>query len=252
MALERVPADIRKEGGVARMAPVRKIREIMETVSIPVMAKARIGHFMEARILEVLKVDYIDESEVLTPADEEHHIDKRGFSVPFVCGARNLGEALRRIAEGAAMIRTKGEAGSGNIVEAVRHMRTIMKEMKQLTVLGKEELVAESKKLAAPLELVEWVAERGKLPVPNFSAGGIATPADAALVMQLGAEAVFVGSGIFKSEDPDSRAKAIVRAVTYYNDPAKLLEASEELGLGMPGLDVSKLEPAELLQTRGW
>jgi pyridoxal 5'-phosphate synthase pdxS subunit len=252
MALERVPADIRKEGGVARMAPISKIREIMHAVSIPVMAKARIGHFMEARILEALGVDYVDESEVLTPADEEHHIDKRTYKVPFVCGARNLGEALRRIAEGAAMIRTKGEAGSGNIVEAVRHMRTIQKEMKQLTVLGKEELVAESKKLQAPLELVEHVAGTGKLPVPNFSAGGIATPADAALVMQLGAEAVFVGSGIFKSSDPEARARAIVKAATYFNDPHKLLEASEELGIGMPGIDVSKLQESELLQTRGW
>src|SRR5690349_16003799 len=222
MALERVPADIRKEGGVARMSSVSIIREIMDAVSIPVMAKARIGHFMEARILEALEVDYIDESEVLTPADEEHHIDKRDYKVPFVCGARNLGEALRRIAEGAAMIRTKGEAGSGNIVEAVRHMRTIQKEMKQLTVLGKEELVAESKKLQAPLELVEYCAEHGKLPVPNFSAGGIATPADAALVMQLGAEAVFVGSGIFKSDDPEARARAVVKAATYFNDPQKL------------------------------
>jgi len=252
MALERVPADIRKEGGVARMAPINKIREIMQTVSIPVMAKARIGHFMEARILEALGVDYIDESEVLTPADEEHHIAKRDFKVPFVCGARNLGEALRRIAEGAAMIRTKGEAGSGNIVEAVRHMRTIQKEMKQLTVLGKEELVHASKELQAPLELVEWVAERGKLPVPNFSAGGIATPADAALVMQLGAEAVFVGSGIFKSSDPDVRARAIVKATTYFKDPVKLLEASEELGIAMPGIDISKLPEGELMQTRGW
>jgi pyridoxal 5'-phosphate synthase pdxS subunit len=252
MALERVPADIRKEGGVARMAPISKIREIMQTVSIPVMAKARIGHFMEARILEALGVDYIDESEVLTPADEEHHIDKRNYKVPFVCGARNLGEALRRIAEGAAMIRTKGEAGSGNIVEAVRHMRTIQKEMKQLTVLGKEELVAESKKLQAPLELVENVALHGKLPVPNFSAGGIATPADAALVMQLGAQAVFVGSGIFKSQDPEARARAIVKAATYFNDPEKLLEASEELGIGMHGIDVSKLQESELMQTRGW
>ncbi|HLG97004.1 MAG TPA: pyridoxal 5'-phosphate synthase lyase subunit PdxS [Bryobacteraceae bacterium] len=252
MALERVPADIRKEGGVARMAPISKIREIMHQVSIPVMAKARIGHFMEARILEALEVDYIDESEVLTPADEEHHIDKRNFKVPFVCGARNLGEALRRIAEGAAMIRTKGEAGSGNIVEAVRHIRTIVKEMKQLTVLGKEELVAESKKHQAPLELVQYVAEHGKLPVPNFSAGGIATPADAALVMQLGAEAVFVGSGIFKSSDPEARARAIVKAATYYNDPAKLLEASEELGTAMFGIDVAKLSESELLQTRGW
>jgi len=252
MALERVPADIRREGGVARMAPINKIREIMQAVSIPVMAKARIGHFMEARILEALGVDYIDESEVLTPADEEHHIAKRDYKVPFVCGARNLGEALRRIAEGAAMIRTKGEAGSGNIVEAVRHMRTIQKEMKQLTVLGAEELVHASKELQAPLELVEWVAQHGKLPVPNFSAGGIATPADAALVMQLGAEAVFVGSGIFKSSDPDTRARAIVRATTYYKDPMKLLEASEELGMAMPGLDISKIPEGELLQTRGW
>jgi len=252
MALERVPSDIRKEGGVARMSPVSKIREIMASVSIPVMAKARIGHFTEARILEALGVDYIDESEVLTPADEEHHIAKRDYKVPFVCGARNLGEALRRIAEGAAMIRTKGEAGSGNIVEAVRHIRTIIKEMRQLTVLGKEELVHEAKNLGAPLELVEWVAQHGKLPVPNFSAGGIATPADAALVLQLGAEAVFVGSGIFKSEDPEARAKAIVKATTYFNDPIKLLEASEDLGMAMPGLDISKLPEAELMQTRGW
>ncbi len=252
MALERVPSDIRKDGGVARMASIRIIREIMQTVSIPVMAKARIGHFTEARVLEALGVDYIDESEVLTPADEEHHIDKKTYKVPFVCGARNLGEALRRIAEGAAMIRTKGEAGSGNIVEAVRHIRTIVKEMKQLTVLGKEELVHEAKNLGAPLELVEWVAANGKLPVPNFSAGGIATPADAALVMQLGAEAVFVGSGIFKSEDPETRARAVVKAATYYNDPVKLLEASEELGEAMRGLDVSKLPEAELMQTRGW
>jgi pyridoxal 5'-phosphate synthase pdxS subunit len=252
MALERVPSDIRKDGGVARMASIRIIREIMDTVSIPVMAKARIGHFTEARVLEALGVDYIDESEVLTPADEEHHIDKKTFKVPFVCGARNLGEALRRIAEGAAMIRTKGEAGSGNIVEAVRHIRTIVKEMKCLSVLGKEELVHEAKNLGAPLELVEWVAAHGRLPVPNFSAGGIATPADAALVMQLGAEAVFVGSGIFKSEDPEARAKAMVKAATYYNDPVKLLEASEELGEAMRGLDVSKLPESELLQTRGW
>jgi pyridoxal 5'-phosphate synthase pdxS subunit len=252
MALERVPADIRKEGGVARMANISKIEEIMKTVTIPVMAKARIGHFMEARILEVLGVDYIDESEVLTPADEEHHIDKNDFKVPFVCGARNLGEALRRIAEGAAMIRTKGEAGSGNIVEAVRHIRTIVKEMKQLTVLGKEELVHEAKKLQSPLELVEWVAQHGKLPTPNFSAGGIATPADASLVMQLGAEAVFVGSGIFKSSDPESRAKAIVQAAKNYNNPEKLLEASRALGEAMPGLDVSKMAESELLQTRGW
>ena len=252
MALERVPSDIRKEGGVARMSPVSKIREIMAAVSIPVMAKARIGHFSEARILEALGVDYIDESEVLTPADEEHHIAKRDFRVPFVCGARNLGEALRRIAEGAAMIRTKGEAGSGNIVEAVRHIRTIVKEMRMLTVLGKEELVHEAKNLGAPLDLVEWVAEHGKLPVPNFSAGGIATPADAALVLHLGAEAVFVGSGIFKSEDPEARAKAIVKATTYYKEPEKLLEASEELGMAMPGLEISKLPEGELMQTRGW
>jgi len=252
MALERVPADIRKEGGVARMAAISKIREIMRSTSIPVMAKVRIGHFAEARVLEALEVDYIDESEVLTPADEEHHIAKRDFKVPFVCGARNLGEALRRIAEGAAMIRTKGEAGSGNIVEAVRHMRTIVKEMRQLTVLGAEELVAESKKLQAPLELVEYVHAHGKLPVPNFSAGGIATPSDAALVRLLGAEAVFVGSGIFKSSDPEARAKAIVKACTYYNDPKAVLEASEELADAMPGLDVSKMAESELLQTRGW
>ena len=252
MALERVPADIRKEGGVARMSQIRIIRDIMGAVSIPVMAKVRIGHFVEARILEALGVDYIDESEVLTPADEEHHVDKHDFKVPFVCGARNLGEALRRIAEGAAMIRTKGEAGSGNIVEAVRHIRTIVKEMKQLTVLGKEELVHEAKNLQAPLELVQYVAQNGKLPVPNFSAGGIATPADAALVMRLGAEAVFVGSGIFKSSDPEARAKAIVKAATYYQDPVKLLEASEELGEAMPGLDVSKMQESELMQVRGW
>jgi pyridoxal 5'-phosphate synthase pdxS subunit len=252
MALERVPADIRKEGGVARMASIAKIEEIMRTVSIPVMAKARIGHFMEARILESLGVDYIDESEVLTPADEEHHIDKTDFKVPFVCGARNLGEALRRIAEGAAMIRTKGEAGSGNIVEAVRHIRTIVKEMKKLTVMGSEELVHEAKELQAPLELVEWVAKNGKLPVPNFSAGGIATPADAALVMQLGAEAVFVGSGIFKSMDPAARANAIVQAAKNYKNPEKLLEASRALGDAMPGLDIAKMPQAELMQTRGW
>jgi len=252
MALERVPADIRKEGGVARMANIGVIEAIMKTVTVPVMAKARIGHFMEARILEALGVDYIDESEVLTPADEEHHIDKIDFKVPFVCGARNLGEALRRIAEGAAMIRTKGEAGSGNIVEAVRHIRTIVREMKQLTVLGKEELFHQAKTLQAPLELVEWVAREGKLPVPNFSAGGIATPADAALVMQLGAEAVFVGSGIFKSSDPAARANAIVQAAKNFNNPEKLLEASRALGEAMPGLDIAKMAESELLQTRGW
>jgi pyridoxal 5'-phosphate synthase pdxS subunit len=252
MALERVPSDIRRDGGVARMSAISKIREIMATVSIPVMAKCRIGHFVEARVLEALEVDYIDESEVLTPADEEFHIDKRDFKVPFVCGCRNLGEALRRIAEGAAMIRTKGEAGSGNIVEAVRHMRTVIKEMKQLTVMGHEELVAASKNLGAPLELVEYVHEHGKLPVPNFSAGGVATPADAALCRQLGAEAVFVGSGIYKSSDPEKRAKAIVKACTNYNDAKAVLEASEELGDAMPGLEISKIPEGELLQTRGW
>jgi pyridoxal 5'-phosphate synthase pdxS subunit len=252
MALERVPSDIRKEGGVARMAAPRVIREIMETVSIPVMAKVRIGHFAEAQVLEALEVDYIDESEVLTPADEEHHVWKHGFKVPFVCGGRDLGEALRRIAEGAAMIRTKGEAGSGNIVEAVRHMRTIIGQMKKLTTLGEEELVREAKELGAPFELVAWVAKNGKLPVPNFSAGGIATPADAALVMQLGAEAVFVGSGIFKSSDPAKRARAIVKATTHYRDPKIVLEASEELGEAMKGLDVRQMEEKDLLQTRGW
>lgn len=252
MALERVPADIRKEGGVARMASIRKMREIMEKVSIPVMAKARIGHFAEAMVLQALKADYIDESEVLTPADEEHHIDKHAFRAPFVCGARNLGEALRRIAEGAAMIRTKGEAGSGNIVEAVRHMRAIRQQIKRLTVAGHDELPSVAKELQAPLELVEWVAREGRLPVPNFSAGGIATPADVALVMSLGAEAVFVGSGIFKSEDPARRAKAIVKATTFYSDPEKLLEACEDLGEPMPGLDLASLPEGELLQTRGW
>lgn len=252
MALERVPADIRKEGGVARMASIAKIREIMRSVSIPVMAKVRIGHFTEARVLEALEVDFIDESEVLTPADEEHHVDKRAFKVPFVCGARNLGEALRRIGEGAAMIRTKGEAGSGNIVEAVRHMRTIQREMKQLTVMSEEELATAAKNLQAPLDLVQEVAKTGKLPVPNFSAGGVATPADAALVMQLGAETVFVGSGIFKSEDPAVRAKAIVKAATYFNDPEKLLEAHQDLGEAMPGLDIRQMEETEKMQTRGW
>jgi pyridoxal 5'-phosphate synthase pdxS subunit len=252
MALERVPADIRKEGGVARMAAPRVIREIMEAVSIPVMAKVRIGHFAEAQVLEALEVDYIDESEVLTPADEEHHVWKHGFKVPFVCGARNLGEALRRIAEGAAMIRTKGEAGSGNIVEAVRHLRAIVGQIRTLTTLGEEELVHAAKELGAPLELVGWVAKNGKLPVPNFSAGGIATPADAALVMQLGAEAVFVGSGIFKSADPAKRARAIVKATTHYRDAKIVLDASEELGEAMRGLDVRQMEEKDLLQTRGW
>ncbi len=252
MALERVPADIRKEGGVARMASPKIIREIQAAVTIPVMAKARIGHFAEAQVLEALAVDFIDESEVLTPADEENHIWKHSFRIPFVCGARNLGEALRRIAEGAAMIRTKGEAGSGNIVEAVRHMRAIVGEMKRLTLLGEEELIGASKQLGAPLDLVRWVARNGKLPVPNFSAGGVATPADAALVMQLGAEAVFVGSGVFKSSDPDRRARAIVKATTHARDPKAVLEASEELGEAMKGLDIRQLDEKELLQTRGW
>ena len=252
MALERVPADIRKEGGVARMASVEVIRSIQEAVSIPVMAKVRIGHVVEAQILQALEVDYIDESEVLTPADEEHHVNKHAFQVPFVCGARNLSEALRRIAEGAAMIRTKGEAGSGNVVEAVRHIRAIVREMKLLATLPEEELMSEAKKMGAPYELVKQVARAGRLPVPNFSAGGIATPADAALVMQLGAEAAFVGSGIFKSTDPERRAKAIVRAVTHYDDPAVLLECSAQLGEAMRGLDVARLEEKDLLQTRGW
>ena len=252
MALERVPSDIRKEGGVARMAAPRIIREIMEAVSIPVMAKVRIGHFAEAQVLEALEVDYIDESEVLTPADEEHHVWKHNFKVPFVCGARNLGEALRRIAEGAAMIRTKGEAGSGNIVEAVRHMRAIIKQIKRLTTIGDEEFVHEAKELGVPLDLVQWVGKHGKLPVPNFSAGGIATPADAALVRQLGAEAVFVGSGIFKSSDPVQRARAIVKANTHFNDPKIVLEASESVGDAMKGLDIRQIEEKDLLQTRGW
>jgi pyridoxal 5'-phosphate synthase pdxS subunit len=252
MALERVPADIRRDGGVARMASVKKIREIQKAVTIPVMAKARIGHFVEAQILEALAVDYIDESEVLTPADEHFHIDKFAFRIPFVCGARDLGEALRRIGEGAAMIRTKGEAGSGNIVEAVRHMRALTTGIKRLTTLGPEERMSEAKTLGAPVELVRWVAEHGRLPVPNFSAGGIATPADAALMMQLGAEAVFVGSGIFKSTDPAQRARAIVQATTHYKDPDVLARVSEELGDAMVGLETSKLAKEELLQTRGW
>ncbi|MBI4635405.1 MAG: pyridoxal 5'-phosphate synthase lyase subunit PdxS [Candidatus Rokubacteria bacterium] len=252
MALERVPADIRRDGGVARMASVKKIREIQKTVTIPVMAKARIGHFVEAQILEAVGVDFIDESEVLTPADEHFHIDKFAFRVPFVCGARDLGEALRRIGEGAAMIRTKGEAGSGNIVEAVRHMRALVSGIRRLTQLGPEELMTEAKTLGAPYDLVRWVARNGRLPVPNFSAGGIATPADAALMMQLGAEAVFVGSGIFKSSDPAARAKAVVQATTHYKDPDVLARVSEELGEAMPGLETSKLPEKELLQTRGW
>jgi pyridoxal 5'-phosphate synthase pdxS subunit len=252
MALERVPSDIRKEGGVARMASIKVIREIMQTVTIPVMAKVRIGHFAEAEVLQALEVDFIDESEVLTPADEENHVWKHDFRIPFVCGARNLGEALRRIGEGAAMIRTKGEAGSGNVVEAVRHMRTIVSQMKRLTTMRDDELMREAKELGAPLELIRLVAKTGKLPVPNFSAGGIATPADAALVRSLGAEAVFVGSGIFKSSDPEARAKAVVKATTHFEDPKAVLEASEELGEAMPGLDVRQIQEKDLLSTRGW
>ena len=252
MALERVPADIRAQGGVARMASVKRIKEIMAVVTIPVMAKCRIGHFVEAQILQALGVDYVDESEVLTPADERFHVDKFAFTVPFVCGARDLGEALRRIGEGAAMIRTKGEAGSGNIVEAVRHMRKLTGHIKRLTTLGPEELMAEAKELGAPYELVRWAAQNGRLPVPNFAAGGIATPADAALMMQLGAEAVFVGSGIFKSADPAARGRAIVQATTHYKDPEVLAKVSEELGEAMPGIETSKLAEKELLQTRGW
>ena len=252
MALERVPSDIRKQGGVARMSPVRKIQEIQKAVTIPVMAKARIGHFVEAQILEALGVDYIDESEVLTPADEHYHIDKFAFRIPFVCGCRDLGEALRRIGEGAAMIRTKGEAGSGNIVEAVRHMRAVISGIRRLTTLGPEELMTEAKNLGAPYDLIRWVSKAGRLPVPNFSAGGIATPADAALMMQLGAEAVFVGSGIFKSEDPAKRAKAVVQATTHFKDPDVLVKVSEDLGEAMVGIETSKLPESELLQTRGW
>ncbi len=252
MALERVPADIRKEGGVARMADPAIIEAIMKVVSIPVMAKCRIGHFAEARVLEALGVDFIDESEVLTPADEEHHVDKHAFSVPFVCGCRDLGEALRRIGEGAAMLRTKGEAGTGNVVEAVRHMRAVVSGIKRLTILGPEELMAEAKHLGAPYELVRLVAADGKLPVPNFAAGGIATPADAALMMSLGAEAVFVGSGIFKSSDPAARGRAIVRATTHYKEPKVVAEVSRGLGEPMRGLEIAAIPEAERLQTRGW
>jgi pyridoxal 5'-phosphate synthase pdxS subunit len=252
MALERVPADIRRDGGVARMSPVSKIREIQAAVSIPVMAKCRIGHIAEARVLEALKVDFIDESEVLTPADEENHVWKRDFTVPFVCGCRNLGEALRRIGEGAAMIRTKGEAGTGDVVHAVKHLRQIGREMKGLTLLSKDELMHEAKRLQAPFELVAEVAARGKLPVPNFAAGGIATPADAALCMQLGAEAVFVGSGIFKSDDPEKRARAIVQATTHWRDAQALVAAEESLGAGMKGIDAASLPEEAQLQTRGW
>jgi pyridoxal 5'-phosphate synthase pdxS subunit len=252
MALERVPADIRAEGGVARMADANKVTEIMEAVSIPVMAKARIGHFVEAQILQSLGVDYVDESEVLTPADEEHHIDKWQFTVPFVCGARDLGEALRRIAEGAAMIRTKGEAGTGDVVQAVRHMRKIQGQIRHVAGLRGDEVVHFAKEIAAPLELVRQVAATGKLPVVNFAAGGIATPADAALMMQLGADGNFVGSGIFKSEDPAPRARAIVEATTYYQDADILAKVSRGLGEPMRGLDVAKMSEDELLQTRGW
>jgi pyridoxal 5'-phosphate synthase pdxS subunit len=252
MALERVPADIRRDGGVARMSPVSKIREIQQAVSIPVMAKCRIGHLAEARVLEALKVDFIDESEVLTPADSENHVYKHDFRIPFVCGCRNLGEALRRIGEGAAMIRTKGEAGTGDVVHAVKHLREVHREMKMLTQLTRDELMAAAKRLGAPYELVVGVAATGKLPVPNFAAGGIATPADAALCMALGAEAVFVGSGIFKSDDPEKRALAIVKATTHWRDAEALLAAEESLGSGMKGIEAASLPEEAQLQTRGW
>jgi pyridoxal 5'-phosphate synthase pdxS subunit len=252
MALERVPADIRRDGGVARMASIEVIEAIQRSVSIPVMAKVRIGHFAEARVLDSLGVDFIDESEVLTPADEAHHIHKHGFRSPFVCGARDLGEALRRISEGAAMIRTKGEAGSGNIVEAVRHLRQVCGEIRALAALAPEELPSRAKELRAPPDLVQRVAESGRLPVPNFAAGGIATPADAALCMALGAEAVFVGSGIFKSEDPAQRARAVVRATTHWDEPEEVLGASRGLAAAMPGLELDQLEEHERLANRGW
>ncbi|CAB1241223.1 glutamine amidotransferase for pyridoxal phosphate synthesis; pyridoxal 5'-phosphate synthase complex, synthase subunit [Ruminococcaceae bacterium BL-6] len=252
MALERVPSDIRKQGGVARMSDPKIIKEIKSAVTIPVMAKCRIGHIVEAQVLEALNVDFIDESEVLTPADESFHIDKHAFRVPFVCGARNLGEALRRIGEGAAMIRTKGEAGTGNVVEAVRHMRTIMAEIRRLSTLPAEEWMTAAKELGAPYDLVAKVAETGKLPVVNFAAGGIATPADAALMMQLGSEGVFVGSGIFKSSDPEKRARAIVKATTYFDKPEIIAEVSEDLGEAMKGIDISELEPKDRLAERGW
>jgi pyridoxal 5'-phosphate synthase pdxS subunit len=252
MALERVPADIRKEGGVARMAQIAVIEAIQRTVSIPVMAKVRIGHFVEAQVLDALGVDFIDESEVLTPADEAHHIEKHGFRSPFVCGARNLGEALRRVSEGAAMIRTKGEAGSGNIVEAVRHLRQVNGDIRAIQALRADELATRAKELSAPLDLVRFVHEHGKIPVPNFAAGGIATPADAALCMSLGAEAVFVGSGIFKSDDPEARAKAIVHATTHWKEPGEVLAASRGLGAAMPGIELSTLPESERLANRGW
>lgn len=252
MALERIPADIRRDGGIARMSDPEMIQGIQDSVSIPVMAKCRIGHFAEAQVLESLEVDFIDESEVLTPADEHNHVWKHDFKIPFVCGCRNLGEALRRISEGAAMIRTKGEAGSGNIVEAVRHMRTVMTEIKRVTRLDKEELVAEAKNLGASLSLLQEVAKTGKLPVPNFAAGGIATPADASLMMQLGAETVFVGSGIFKSDDPILRAKAVVKATTHYKDSKIVASASTGLKKAMKGLDISEIPEEERMQERGW
>ena len=252
MALERVPADIRKEGGVARMSDPKMIREIKEAVSIPVMAKARIGHFVEAQILEAIGIDYIDESEVLTPADDINHIDKTAFKIPFVCGARNLGEALRRIGEGASMVRTKGEAGTGNVVEAVRHMREITNDMRRVQMASPTELMTIAKEYAAPFELIKFVHEHGKLPVVNFAAGGIATPADAALMMQLGVDGVFVGSGIFKSGDPAKRAKAIVEATTYYNDPEKLAKISEDLGEPMLVIEIDTLATNQLLASRGW
>jgi pyridoxal 5'-phosphate synthase pdxS subunit len=252
MALERIPADIRAHGGVARMSNPGIIRQIMKSVSIPVMAKCRIGHFAEAQVLEAIGVDFIDESEVLTPADERYHVDKWKFKVPFVCGCRDLGEALRRIAEGAAMIRTKGEAGSGNIIEAVRHMRSVVSSIREITTLGDEELVIKSKELGVPVSLLNWVRKKGRLPVPNFAAGGVATPADASLMMQLGAETIFVGSGIFKSEDPSARAKAIVVATTHYDNPDIVAKASEGLKEAMRGLDLSEIPEEELLQTRGW
>ena len=252
MALERVPSDIRKEGGVARMCRVAVIEGIQQTVSIPVMAKVRIGHFAEAQVLDAIGIDFIDESEVLTPADDTHHVDKHGYRAPFVCGCRNLGEALRRIGEGAAMIRTKGEAGSGNIVEAVRHLREVNGDIRAIQVLREEELFTRAKELGAPVNLVQYVHAHGKLPVPNFAAGGIATPADAALCMQLGAEAVFVGSGIFKSEDPEARARAVVHATTHWNEPEEILAASRGLGEAMPGIEMETLSESEKLSNRGW
>lgn len=252
MALEKVPSDIRKEGGIARMSDPEMIKEIVKTVSIPVMAKVRIGHFVEAQILEALEIDFIDESEVLTPADESYHIDKRKFDIPFVCGATNLGEALRRIGEGAAMIRTKGEAGTGNVVEAVRHIRKISSQINNLTTMGSEELMTAAKEMQAPFDLVEYISEHAKLPVVNFAAGGIATPADAALMMQLGCDGIFVGSGIFRSGNPAKRAQAIVKATTHYQDPAVIAEVSEDLGKAMSGIDINGLSEAEKMADRGW